>query len=87
MEWASLTIGGFLMGSILYVGYFTTREEPELKFGYFLLGLGIFLTVGVNIYVDFAYDISKWYKAVTLTAYTFVTAGLVDIMIQRRRHK
>lgn len=86
MTWAYLAVGGFLLGSVAYAGYYTTRYEPEVKPGYLVLGFGILVNVGLNTYVGYERDVQWWILALVLLAYATITAGLVLITLARRRH-
>ena len=87
MDWAFLAIGGFLLGSVLYSGYYTTRFEPEVKGGYGIIGIGIFISVATNTYVDFFRDTSDWFRAMTLFGYLTVAVGLIILIRERRKHR
>jgi hypothetical protein len=88
MDWAFLAVGGFLLGSVFYTASFTTRYEPEVRSGYLVLGLGVLISVGVNVWLDFGRGVSDWFRGGTLLAYSTATAGLVLIVRERsREHK
>jgi len=84
MDWAFLAIGGFLLGSVAYTGWYTTRIEPEVRGGYATIGAGVALVVCVNTWVDFVRDSSDWFRAFTLVGYLLVAAGLTLIVRERR---
>jgi hypothetical protein len=85
MDWVFLSVGGFLVGVFLYTGWYTTRYEPEVRTGYAVIGLGIALSVAVNTWVDFAHDVDNWYRGAVLAGYATVAAGLVLIIVERRK--
>jgi len=85
MNWAYLFVGGLLLGAFLRTGYYTIRYEPEVEFGYAVTGLGIATSVLIGVYVDFARNLSPWYRAATLAGYLIVALGLVLINRERRQ--
>jgi peptidoglycan/LPS O-acetylase OafA/YrhL len=87
MDWAFLAIGGFLVGSLLYAGWYTTRYEPEARTAYALIGAGVLLVVAVNTWVDFVRDQSDWFRAATLLGYAIIAAGLVLLVRERRARR
>jgi len=86
MDWVFLSVGGFLVGAFLYAAYYTTTYEPEVKLGYTIVGVGIVVVVTVNTWLDFFSNRSNWFRGATLLGYAFVAAGLILIVIERRRH-
>jgi len=84
-DWVFLGIGGFLLGSVAYVGWHTTRYEPQAKPGYALIGIGTAVVVAVNTWLDFIRDTSGWFRISTILGYVLVAAGLVSIVRERRR--
>jgi hypothetical protein len=84
-DWVFLGIGGFLIGSVAYTGWCTTREEPEAKPGYALIGIGVACVVSVNTWLDFFRDTAGWFRALTLIGYVLVAVGLVLIVRERRQ--
>jgi len=84
LDWAFLAFGGFLLGSVFYTGYYTTRYEPEAKPGYAFIGLGIFISVSINTWLDFSRDTSNWFRTGTVIGYFIIAIGLVLLVRERR---
>lgn len=87
MDWAFLSISGFLVGSLFYAAAYTTRYEPEARSAYALIGLGVVVVVFVNTWLDFVRDQSDFFRAATLIGYALVTAGLVVLVRVRRARR
>jgi len=87
MDWVFLSFGGFLIGSVMYTGWYTTRHEPEAKPGYAFIGLGIFVVVVINTWLDFSRHISNWFRTATLFGYLLVAFGLFLITRERRQRE
>jgi hypothetical protein len=81
---AFLGVGGFLVGSLAYTAWYTTRYEPETKLGYTVLGIGAVVVVVENTWLDFQVDASHWFLTVQLIGFLFVAAGLALITKARR---
>jgi len=84
MDWAFLAISGFLLGSLGYTGWYTTRWEPEARLPYAVIGIGVVLVVTVNTWIDFIRDVSDWFRATTILGYAIVAAGLTLLVKERR---
>src|SRR5262245_51546373 len=84
MDWAYLGVGGFLLGMLFRCAAYTIRYEPEVQRGYGLVGLGVFLVVTINTWVDLTRDLTDWFRAATLIGYALVGTGLVLIIRERR---
>jgi uncharacterized protein (DUF983 family) len=80
-----LGVGGFLLGSLLYIGWYTTRYEPEAKPGYLVMGIGVVMAVTTNVWLEFQTDASYWFLGVTLIGYALVAVGLTLIVRARRK--
>ena len=85
MDWAFLAISGFLVGSLLYTGWYTTRYEPQAKVPYAVIGFGVVLVVFVNTWLDFVRDQSNWFRGTTLLGYAIVALGLTLLVRERRQ--
>jgi len=80
-----LSISGFLLGAFLYTGWYTTSYEPEVRFGYTIVGVGITLNVFVTTWLDFLQSKSNWWRGMLLLAYFVVALGLVLVVRERKR--
>jgi len=87
MDYVYIGIGGFLLGSFLYTGYYTVQYEPDVKFGYILVGIGMIIAVSVTAYVDFLRERNGWYRGLTLLGYSVIAAGLTSIVRARNRRR
>jgi len=87
MDWAFLAVTGFLLGSVLYTGWYTIRYEPEAKLAYALIGTGVLMVAGVNAYLDFYLDRSNWYRGALMVGYGTVASGLTLLVRSRRRRQ
>ena len=85
MDYLFLGVSGFLVGSVGYAGWYTTRYEPEAKPAYTLIGLGVLLVVAINTWVDFVRDQSDWFRGATLLGYAIVALGLVMLTRERKQ--
>jgi hypothetical protein len=82
---AFLAVGGFLLGAVAYCAFYTTEDEPEVRFGYALIGIGVALVVAINTYLDFFYrHVPNWFRVGTMFGYLFVAVGLIFIIRERR---
>jgi hypothetical protein len=86
MDWAFLAISGFLLGSLMYTGWYTTRYEPQAKIPYAVIGAGVTLVVVVNTWLDFIRNQSTWFRVATIIGYAFVAAGLT-LLVRERRYR
>jgi len=80
-----LAIGGFLVGSFLYTGWYTTQYEPNVRPGYVVVGMGIVLSVILNSWLTFYRPEHTWFRFLTLGAYALVALGLLFIVRERRK--
>jgi len=87
MTYAYLSIGGFLLGSFLYTGWYTTRTEPEVRHGYLIVGAGISLSVFLDAWLTFRRPEPVPYRLATLAAYAVVALGLLLIVRERRNER
>jgi hypothetical protein len=85
MDLFFLAAGGFLLGSVFYTGYYTTRYEPEVKLGYAVIGLGVLVTVVIDTWLNFFRDASDWFRLGTFLGYLIITIGLILIVRVRRK--
>jgi hypothetical protein len=85
MPYVYIGIAGFLLGSFLYTGYYSVQYEPDVKFGYALIAIGISIAVGVTAWIDFIREHDGWYRGVTLLGYLLIALGLTSIVRARRR--
>jgi len=83
-DYVFMGIGGFLIGAVLYSGYYTTRYEPEVKYGYAIVGIGVIISVIINTWLDFFHKASDWFRYGTLLGYSIVALGLIIIIRERR---
>ena len=79
-----LALGGFLLGAFLFTGWYTTRFEPEVKYGYLVTGIGILISVGINTYLEFTVRRSNWFLGGTFAGYGVIALGLIMILRERR---
>jgi uncharacterized membrane protein len=87
VDWVFLALGGFLLGSTFFAGYYATRSEPQLKPGYLIIGVGLLVNVGVSSWMEHANVADTWIRATVLVSYAVGTAGLVWITYIRRRNQ
>lgn len=86
LQWTYLSLGGFLLGVFFYTGWYTVKFEPAVRWGYLVVGLGIFVSVLTSAIVNFHYrEISDVYASITLFSYVVIAAGLALILRARRR--
>lgn len=85
MTWVYLTVGGFLLGSVLYSGWYTTRFEPEARVPYAFIGVGVGVAVAVSAWVEFGQDRPTWVRVGVLAGYLIVAVGLTLLIRERRR--
>jgi len=85
MTWAYLAVSGFLLGSVLYSGWYTTRAEPEARLPYALIGVGATLAIALSSYVEFWSHRPTWIRVGVLDGYLLVAIGLVLLVRERRR--
>ena len=82
-----LGVGGFLIGSCMYTGWYTTRWEPEVRHGWAVVGIGIVITVTINVYVDVSRHIDGAWRGLNLLGYFVVALGLAMIVRERREYR
>ena len=82
---AFLGVGGFLLGSLAYTGWFTTHYEPEARPGYAVIGAGVATAVVANTWLQFHTRASYWFLVAECAAFLLVAVGLILIVRERRR--
>lgn len=87
MDWFFIAVSGFLLGMFFYCGWYSTAFEPEVRWGYAVVGVGIVVSVIVAIYVDLNRHINDWLRGATLLAYALVATGLALIVMARKKER
>lgn len=75
MDWVFLALGGFVLGSVAWLGFLTVWTEPEIRWPFIALGAGMSMIVTVNAWVVFFREVSFWFEVVTMLGYVLIAAA------------
>lgn len=82
---AFLAVAGFLLGVLAYIGWYSTREEPETEWGWTIVGIGVLAVIVHNIWLEFRVDRTNWFLTGEFIGFSIIDAGLVLILRARRK--